>query len=81
MQYRMSEVDDNLNYMLGQLSLVVSEFNQVGFFSIQLIERIIFQVKTGLGEAMEGIGEDLLEEYKKSGDAKKQNNRFSKDQN
>merc|ERR1719412_1249804 len=34
---RMSEVDDNLNYMLGQLSLVVSEFNQV---------------KTGLGEAM-----------------------------
>ena len=32
MQYRMSEVDDNLNYMLGQLSLVVSEFNQVGFF-------------------------------------------------
>merc|ERR1712079_255214 len=51
---RMSEVDDNLNYMLGQLSLVVSEFNQV---------------KTGLGEAMEGIGEDLLEEYKKAGDA------------
>lgn len=27
----MSEVDDNLNYMLGQLSLVVSEFNQVNF--------------------------------------------------
>merc|ERR1719499_2674075 len=53
---RMSEVDDNLNYMLGQLSLVVSEFNQV---------------KTGLGKAMEGIGEELLEEYKKSGDAKK----------
>merc|ERR1719499_1152879 len=47
---RMTEVDDNLNYMLGQLSLVVSEFNQV---------------KTGLGEAMEGIGEELLEEYKK----------------
>merc|ERR1719225_1473102 len=53
---RMTEVDENLNYMLGQLSLVVSEFNQV---------------KTGLGEAMEGIGEDLLEEYKKSGDARK----------
>jgi len=51
---RMTEVDDNLNYMLGQLSLVVSEFNQV---------------KTGLGEAMEGIGDDLLEEYKKK-DAK-----------
>merc|ERR1712142_483891 len=47
---RMTEVDDNLNYMLGQPSLVVSEFNQV---------------KTGLGEAMEGIGEELLEEYKK----------------
>ena len=25
----MGEVDDNLNYMLSQLSLVVSEFNQV----------------------------------------------------
>merc|ERR1712130_677619 len=47
---RTSEVDDNLNYMLGQLSLVVSEFNQV---------------KTGLGEAMEGIEEDLLEEFKR----------------
>merc|ERR550519_2223042 len=43
---RMSEVDDNLNYMLGQLSLVVQEFNQV---------------KTGLGKAMEGIGDELLE--------------------
>jgi len=47
---RMSDVDENLNYMLGQLSLVVSEFNQV---------------KTGLGEAMEGLGEEYLEEYKK----------------
>lgn len=46
----MSEVDDNLNYMLSQLSLVVSEFNQV---------------KTGLGQAMEGMEEDLLEEFKK----------------
>merc|ERR1712200_94506 len=43
---RMTEVDDNLNYMLSQLSLVVSEFNQV---------------KTGLGEAMDGIGDELLE--------------------
>jgi hypothetical protein len=25
----MGEVDQNLNYMLGQLSLVVQEFNQV----------------------------------------------------
>jgi len=47
---RMSDVDDNLNYMLSQLSLVVSEFNQV---------------KTGLGQAMEGMEEELLEEYKK----------------
>ena len=31
---RMSEVDDNLNYMLGQLSLVVSEFNQVNLTNI-----------------------------------------------
>ena len=38
-------MDDNLNYMLSQLSLVVSEFNQV---------------KTGLGQAMEGMEEDLL---------------------
>ena len=43
-------MDDNLNYMLSQLSLVVSEFNQV---------------KTGLGQAMEGMEEDLLEEFKK----------------
>lgn len=47
---RMSEVDQNLNYMLGQLSLVVQEFNQV---------------KTGLGQAMEGIGDELLELKKK----------------
>ena len=38
-------------------------------FKFRIIEP--FQVKTGLGEAMEGIGEELLEEYKKSGDAKK----------
>ena len=68
----MSEVDDNLNYMLGQLSLVVSEFNQVEIWiKYPLLSKISPEVKTGLGEAMEGIGEDLLEEYKKSGDAKK----------
>jgi hypothetical protein len=49
---RMTEVDQNLNYMLGQLSLVVQEFNQV---------------KTGLGEAMEGIGDELLELKEKEG--------------
>merc|ERR1712038_1503784 len=53
---RMTEVDENLNYMLGQLSLVVTEFNQV---------------KTGLGEAMENIGDELLDEYKKTGDSEK----------
>ena len=66
-------MDDNLNYMLGQLSLVVSEFNQVNLTNIFKYFSTIepFKVKTGLGEAMEGIGEELLEEYKKSGDAKK----------
>ena len=29
------------------------------------------KVKTGLGEAMEGIGEEFLEEYKKQGDGEK----------
>jgi len=43
---RMVDVDSNLNYMLGQLSLVVQEFNQV---------------KTGLNEAMNGIGDEIKE--------------------
>jgi len=43
---RMVDVDSNLNYMLGQLSLVVQEFNQV---------------KTGLSDAMNGIGEEIKE--------------------
>lgn len=48
---RMVDVDENLNYMLGQLSLVVSEFNQV---------------KTGLGEAINGLEGELddIKEYK-----------------
>lgn len=47
---RMVDVDSNLNYMLGQLSLVVQEFNQV---------------KTGLSDAMNGLGDDLddIKEY------------------
>ena len=43
---RIVDVDENLNYMLGQLSLVVQEFNQV---------------KTGLGEAISGLEGDVAE--------------------
>lgn len=42
---RMSEVDDNLNYLLGRLSLVTQEFNQI---------------KVGLGSALDEIKASFL---------------------
>lgn len=43
---RMSEVDDNLNYLLGRLSLVTQEFNQI---------------KSGLGAALDNIRSSFLQ--------------------
>ncbi|RZF45919.1 hypothetical protein LSTR_LSTR008296 [Laodelphax striatellus] len=43
---RMSEVDDNLNYLLGRLSLVTHEFNQI---------------KSGLGAALDNIRSSFME--------------------
>lgn len=43
---RMSEVDENLNYLLGKLSLVTSEFNQI---------------KSGLASALDKIRNSFLE--------------------
>lgn len=42
---RVNEVDDHLNYLLGRLSLVVQEFNQV---------------RGGLGEALESLRSGLV---------------------
>lgn len=47
---RMSEVDENLNYLLGKLSLVTHEFNEI---------------KSGLGEALDNIRTSFLTVQKK----------------
>lgn len=43
---RMGEVDDNLNYLLGRMSLVVQEFNMI---------------KSGLGEALVSLKDSFNE--------------------
>ena len=52
----MSEVDDNLNYMLGQLSLVVSEFNQVTALTLTLTLMLFYGPHSGEGRAGGGDG-------------------------
>ncbi|XP_076753038.1 uncharacterized protein LOC143424686 isoform X3 [Xylocopa sonorina] len=50
---RMTEVDENLNYLLGRLSLVTQEFNQI---------------KTGLGNALDNIKASFKEVQDKAND-------------
>lgn len=50
---RMSEVDENLNYLLGRLSLVTQEFNQI---------------KSGLGAALDNIKASFKEVQEKAND-------------
>lgn len=49
----MTEVDENLNYLLGRLSLVTHEFNQI---------------KTGLGAALDNIKASFKEVQEKAND-------------
>lgn len=49
----MSEMDENLNYLLGRLSLVTQEFNQI---------------KTGLGSALDNIKSSFKELQKQAND-------------
>lgn len=49
----MTEVDENLNYLLGRLSLVTQEFNQI---------------KTGLGTALDNIKASFKEVQEKAND-------------
>lgn len=51
---RMGEVDENLNYLLGRLSLVTHEFNNI---------------KTGLGDALDNIKTSFLTVQRKIKDA------------
>ncbi|XP_017882230.1 paramyosin isoform X2 [Ceratina calcarata] len=50
---RMREMDENLNYLLGRLSLVTQEFNQI---------------KTGLGNALDNIKASFKEVQEKAND-------------
>uniref|UniRef100_A0A0C9RKG0 DDB_G0290503_3 protein n=1 Tax=Fopius arisanus TaxID=64838 RepID=A0A0C9RKG0_9HYME len=50
---RMAEVDENLNYLLGRLSLVTQEFNQI---------------KSGLGTALDNIKASFKEVQEKAND-------------
>ncbi|XP_063982071.1 ninein [Diachasmimorpha longicaudata] len=50
---RMAEVDENLNYLLGRLSLVTQEFNQI---------------KSGLGAALDNIKASFKEVQEKAND-------------
>lgn len=53
---RMQEVDSNLNYLLGRLSLVTQEFNQIKF---------------GLGEALDNIRSSFMTVQEKVGNQNK----------